>query len=246
MENELTVYVGYDSTNYGQKIAHEICIRSIKKYNPKVKIVSLIKKDLEERELFRRNRDTSASTEFTYTRFLVPYLNDYKGIAVFCDSDFLYKYDINELLNYYDPNKAVMCVKHNQKSIIDYKFSGMPQSDYPRKNWSSLMLFNCSHPSCKNLNLDTVNNETPAYLHRMIWCNDEEIGEIPYQYNYLVGHYSTNDAKAVHYTEGGPWHIEWYNGRLPSQFIHSDYGNEWLEYLENDEGKKILLELNEN
>lgn len=239
----LTVYIGFDSS---QKIAHDICIRTIRKYNDKVKIVSLIKSELEENGYFYRKYDPKASTEFTYTRFLVPFLNNYKGIAVFCDSDFLYKYDIEELLKFYDETKSVMCVKHKQNSTTNIKFSGMPQSDYPRKNWSSLMIFNCAHASCKNLNLDTVNNETPKYLHRMEWCKDDEIGEIPYQYNYLLGCYHTNDAKSVHFTDGGPWHIEWYNNKLSAECINKEYGDEWLDYLTNDESKNLLCSLNKN
>ena len=240
----ISVYIGFDSSNYGQKLAYEVCKRSILKYNPNVKIVSLVKSELEKNGLFNRENDAKASTEFTYTRFLVPHLNNYQGIALFCDSDFLYKYDINELLNYYDETKAVMCVKHEQKCIGENKFSNMPQSDYPRKNWSSFMLFNCSHPSCKNLDLHKVNNESPAYLHRMQWCKDEEIGEIPYQYNYLLGYYFTNDAKAIHYTEGGPWHNVWYNNKIDSKCIDKCHGQEWIDYLEKDEGKILLHELN--
>jgi len=242
----LTVYVGYDSSNWGQKCANDVCIRSIQKYNQNVKIVSLIKSDLEKQGLFYREYDPKQSTEFTYTRFLVPYLNNYEGVAVFCDSDFLWKVDIEELMKYYDPTKAVSCVKHEQKSVTNKKFSGMPQNDYPRKNWSSLMLFNCSHPSCKNLTLEAVNKETPAYLHRMTWAKDEEIGEIPYQYNYLLGYYSTDDAKVVHYTEGGPWHNEWHNRALPDSCIHKKYGEDWIDYLTGEQAKELLRELNKN
>lgn len=241
----ITVYVGYDSTNYGQKIAHDVCVRSIRKYNKNVRIIPLKKSELEKIG-FNREYDPHASTEFTYTRFLVPYLNNYEGIAVFCDSDFLYKYDIEELLNFYDTTKGVMCVKHEQKSITSTKFSGMPQNDYPRKNWSSLMLFNCAHPSCKNLTLNTVNKESPKYLHRMEWCDDNQIGEIPYQYNYLLGYYFTNDAKAIHFTEGGPWHNEWYNYKLPKKCINKIYAEEWFEYLEQKEYMYLLKELNNN
>jgi len=242
----ITVYVGYDSSNHGQICANDICIRSIQKYNKSVKIVSLVKSELEKKGLFYREYDPKQSTEFTYTRFLVPYLNDYQGIAIFCDSDFLYRTDIEELLQYYDPNKAVMCVKHEQKSVTTHKFSGMPQNDYPRKNWSSLMLFNCAHPSCKKLTVEAVSKESPAYLHRMIWANDDEIGEIPYQFNYLLGYYFTDDAKAVHYTEGGPWHNEWYNGKLPKECIHKEYGKEWIDYLTGEQAKNIMNELNDN
>ena len=240
----LTIYIGFDSSNLTQKLAHDVCIRSIRKYNDTVKIVSLVKSELSTKGYFYRDHDPKASTEFTYTRFLVPFLNNYEGVAVFCDSDFLYNYDIQELLQYYDDSKAVMCVKHEQKSVTSVKFSGMPQNDYPCKNWSSLMLFNCAHPSCKNLNLETVNKETPKYLHRMEWCNDNEIGEIPYQYNYLLGYYSTDDAKAVHYTEGGPWHNEWYNYKLPKECIHKKYGQDWFDYLNGEEAKNLLSELN--
>ena len=242
----LTIYVGFDASNDTQKIAHDVCVRSIQKYNNKIKIISLVKSELTSKGYFYRENDPKASTEFTYTRFLVPFLNNYEGIAVFCDSDFLYKYNIEELLNYYEPTKAVMCVKHNQISLTSTKFSGMPQNDYPRKNWSSLMMFNCSHPSCKNLNLETVNRQTPKYLHRMEWCNDDEIGDIPYQYNYLLGYYFTNDAKAIHYTEGGPWHNEWYNYKLPIDCVDKKYGKEWLEYLTEEEAKTLLFELNNN
>lgn len=241
----LTVYVGYDSSNFGQKIAYDVCIRSIRKYNEKIKIIPLIKSELEKIG-FNREYDPRASTEFTYTRFLVPYLNNYDGIAVFCDSDFLYKYNIVELLNFYDETKAVMCVKHEQKSLTNSKFSGMPQNDYPRKNWSSLMLFNCAHPSCKNLTLDIVNKESPKYLHRMEWCDSNQIGEIPYQYNYLLGYYFTNDPKAIHFTEGGPWHNEWYNYKLPKECINKKYSEEWFEYLKEKEYMYLLKELNNN
>jgi hypothetical protein len=138
-----------------------------------------------------------------------------------------------------------MCVKHEQTCLSDTKFSGMPQSNYPRKNWSSLMLFNCSHPACRNLTIECVNTESPAYLHRMQWCKDDEIGEIPYQYNYLLGYYFTNDAKAVHYTEGGPWHNVWYNRDLPNICVDKKYGKEWIDYLKNDEAIILLNELNE-
>ena len=239
----LTVYVGFDSSNITQKIAHDVCIRSIRKYNDRVKIVSLVKSELESNSLFYRLNDPLQSTEFTYTRFLVPYLNNYEGIAVFCDSDFLYKSDIEELLTFYDNTKAVMCVKHKQVSLTNTKFSGMPQNNYPRKNWSSLMLFNCSHPSCKNLNLENVNTKSPKYLHRMEWCEDNQIGKIPSKYNYLLGYYFTDDAKAVHYTEGGPWHEEWYNNKLPIECVDRKYGKEWIDFLTENESELLLNEL---
>ena len=99
---------------------------------------------------------------------------------------------------------------------------GKAQEWYPRKNWSSLMVFNCSHPDCKNINLTSVNKESPKYLNRMEWTKDENIGSIPLEYNHLVGYYNIDNSKALHYTDGGPWHKE-----------HQDvqYAQEWLDYL---------------
>lgn len=100
---------------------------------------------------------------------------------------------------------------------------GKPQSVYPRKNWSSFMFFNCAHPSVKQLTPETVNSQTGAYLHRMQWANDTEIGSLPVEWNWLEGWYKpseTGQPRAVHYTRGGPWFAEWQN---------VDYAKEWLE-----------------
>ena len=86
-----------------------------------------------------------------------------------------------------------------------------PNKWYPKKNWSSLMLFNCSHPSIKNLNINNINTKQPAWLHRMEWCKENEIGEIDKKYNYLVGYYNDNNFKALHYTDGGPWYENFKN-----------------------------------
>jgi hypothetical protein len=137
---------------------------------------------------------------------------------------------------------TILNAKINTGTLTNTKFSGMPQNDYPRKNWSSLMLFNCSHPSCKNLNLENVNTKSPKYLHRMEWCDDNKIGHIPFHYNYLIGYYFTNDAKAIHYTEGGPWHEEWYNNKLPSECVNRKYGKEWIDLLTENEAELLLNE----
>jgi len=235
------VYIGFDSTNYGQQLAFDVCKKSIEKYNKNIEVVKLVKKDLEDQGLFWR-KDTTGVTEFTYTRFLVPYLNNYEGWALFCDSDFLWTCDINEVFEKYSDEKyAVSCVKHAYKNCFaKTKMDGRPQEFYPRKNWSSLMLFNCSHPSVKKLTLENVANETPAWLHRMTWAKDEEIGEIDKAYNYLVGYYDDHKlnqdyVKALHYTDGGPWHPGYEN---------VEFGDLWLEYLTDDEKEIIYKEIN--
>ena len=140
--------------------------------------------------------------------------------------------DVEELFNTYnDPKYAIYCVKHKyDKCSNKFKMDGKKQEWYPKKNWSSLMLFNCSHPSIKNLNINNINTKSPSWLHRMEWCKEEEIGEIDKKYNYLVGYYNDNNYKALHYTDGGPWY---------ENFKNCEFNQEWLKYL-NDEEKQNL------
>ena len=114
------------------------------------------------------------------------------------------------------------------------KMDGRPQQWYPRKNWSSMMLFNCSHPSTKNLTLENVNTQTPQYLHRMQWCKDEEVLEVPKCYNYLVGYYHDNDIKVLHYTDGGPWH--------PGYEL-SEHSDKWMKFISEDERNRLEKEM---
>ena len=231
-----TVYIGFDSTNYGQQLAFDVCKKSIiTNSNNEVRVHKILRKDLIDQKLFWRD-DNSGVTEFTYTRFLVPYLNNYKGWALFCDSDFLWTCDVNEVFDKYADNKyAVCCVKHNyNKCHGKTKMDGRPQEYYPRKNWSSLMLFNCSHQSVRNLTPENVSTQTPAWLHRMKWARDEEIGEIDKSYNYLVDYYHDNNIKALHYTDGGPWHPGYEN---------VEHGDKWLAYLSPDEKEKLDKEI---
>ena len=231
------VYIGFDSSNYGQQLAFDVCKRSIEKFSKDIEVIKLVKQDLIDQKLFWRE-DKTGATEFTYTRFLVPYLNNYDGWALFCDSDFLWTCDVNELFEKYSDSKnAVSCVKHNYTNCHGKtKMDGRPQEFYPRKNWSSLMLFNCSHPDVKKLTLEAVSTEKPAWLHRMQWAKDEEIGEIDKSYNYLVEYYDDNKIKALHYTDGGPWHPGYEN---------VEHGDKWLEYLSEEEKKKMYQEINE-
>ena len=228
------VFIGFDSTNYGQELAYEVCKRSILKHNPSVEIHKLYRKELIDKKLFWR-KDNTGVTEFTYTRFLVPYLCDYEGYALFCDSDFLWTCDVAEVFNKYcDSTKAVSCVKHNYTNCNGKtKMDGRPQEYYPRKNWSSLMLFNCSHTSTKNLTLNAVSSQSPAWLHRMQWAKDEEIGEINKRYNYLVDYYHDDVISALHYTDGGPWH---------PNYEHVEHGDKWMKYLSPEETEKMCKE----
>ena len=231
------VYVGFDSTNYGQQLAFDVCKKSIEKFNKDIEVIKVVRQDLIDKKLFWRE-DKTGVTEFTYTRFLVPYLNNYQGWALFCDSDFLWTCDINEVFEKYVNDKyAVCCVKHDYTNChAKTKMDGRAQEYYPRKNWSSLMLYNCSHPSVKKLTLENVSTQSPAWLHRMQWAKDEEIGEIDKSYNYLVDYYHDNNIKALHYTDGGPWHPGYEN---------VEHGDKWLEYLSEDEKTKMHQEIKE-
>lgn len=228
----MNIYIGFDSTNYGQQLAFDVCKRSMLKYNNNLNINGLYLKDLKDKGIYKRE-DNTGSTEFTYTRFLVPYLNNYEGWALFCDSDFLWFCDPLEILEKYkDDSKAILCVKHKYNNCNNnVKMDGRKQEWYPRKNWSSLMLFNCSHPDIKNLTLENVNKKSPKWLHRMEYCDDENIGLLPIEYNYLVNYYNTNKFKALHFTDGGPWH---------KNYRDVIYGDLWLEYLSKEEYNKLF------
>ena len=129
---------------------------------------------------------------------------------MFIDSDFLWQCDIEELLEFYNSENSVAVVKHDYTPRQVWKMDGMKQFNYPRKNWSSLMLFNCEHDDCKKLTPDVIATETPQYLHRLNWTSDELVGEIPLEYNFLEGDYdSIDNPKAIHYTNGGPWYKTW-------------------------------------
>jgi lipopolysaccharide biosynthesis glycosyltransferase len=153
----------------------------------------------------------------------VPYLNDYKGIALFCDGDMICTSDVAELLKYpeQDPEKAVFVVKHDYKTKHPTKYLGAKNEDYPRKNWSSVVLWNCEHELNKKLTPELVMNSTGSYLHRFLWLPDEVIGELPIEWNWLAEEYEYNpNAKLIHYTIGtscfkdyryGMYSQEWWN-----------------------------------
>jgi lipopolysaccharide biosynthesis glycosyltransferase len=146
-----------------------------------------------------------SSTEFGYARFLVPYLAGFKGWALFCDGDMVCKGDINELWMMRDPKYAVMVAKHNYMTGARVKMDGVANRHYERKNWSSVMLFNCDHPSNRRLLPGYINASSGEFLHRFKWLDDEMIGDLPMVWNWLVGEYEPNeDAKLLHFTLGAP------------------------------------------
>jgi len=201
----MKIFVGWDSR---EDIAYQVCKHSILSKQPNAEVIPLKQNELREQGLYWRDVDKLASTEFTFTRFLIPELAHYQGWALFMDCDMILTTDIEELFDQADDKYAVMCVKHDYTPREGLKMDGKQQTIYPRKNWSSVMLVNCAHLSNAVLHKELVNDAeiSGAYLHRFSWLKDEEIGELDHTWNYLVGVYDDIDVpKLIHYTEGGPW-----------------------------------------
>lgn len=230
---KLKIFVGWDPR---EDIAWQVCRHSIlSRTNPReVSVAPLIQSELRAQGLYSRDIDKKAATEFSLTRFLTPVLAGYEGYSLFVDCDFLFLTDIQNILNEIDVGKAVSVVKHNYQPTDTYKMDGCVQYIYPRKNWSSFILFNCAHKSNRALTPALVNSAEPSFLHRFSWLDDNEIGELDIGWNYLEGVYPAqyNNLKAVHYTSGGPW------------FDHKqncDFANLWL-----NEKEKYLKDLKSN
>ena len=201
----MKVFVGYDTR---EDIAYQVCKQSILSKQPAADVRPLKQQELRDAGWYKRDVDKLASTEFTFTRFLIPELTDFKGWALFMDCDMILTTDIKELFDQADDKYAIMCVQHDYTPKEGTKMDGQKQTIYPRKNWSSVMLFNCGHPANRKVTQSLVNDPeiNGAYLHRFSWLNDFEIGELHHTWNYLVGVYDDiKKPKLIHYTEGGPW-----------------------------------------
>ena len=208
---DIKIFVGYDSR---EDIAYQVCRESIfarSKNEEKIEVIPLKLKELKKGGNYWRPEDKLGSTEFTFSRFLIPHLTDFNGWALFCDCDFLFNHNVRDLFELAEDKYAVMCVQHDYSPKQGAtKMDGKEQHVYPRKNWSSLVLWNCGHPANKVLTADHVNNTKfdGAYFHRFSWLQDNLIGSIPHRWNWLVNHYQEpRDGMpyALHYTEGGPW-----------------------------------------
>ncbi len=228
----MRVYVGYDSR---ENLAYEVCKYSIHKHNPDIEVIPLKLQTMRELGIYTRDVDAKASTEFTFSRFFVPVLMDYKGWAMFVDCDFLFLSDPQEVFDLASKDYAVQVVKHDYKPKNTKKMDGQRQEIYPRKNWSSCVLWNCNHPMNIRLDLKHLNEENGMWHHRFMWLEDEEIGEIPHHWNYLTDWYKEPEdgkPKALHYTEGGPW------------FEHMkdcEYAKEWIDMRDEMFRKKGIV-----
>lgn len=199
----IRVFLGYDAR---EAAAFHVASHSIHRHSSQpVSITPVMLSQLT--QVFERPRDPKQSTDFSFSRFLVPYLCGYQGWAIFADCDILMRDDIATLWNLRDEKFGVMVVKHDHVPTETVKFLGHEQTKYPKKNWSSLILFN--NARCQALTPDYVNQATGLSLHRFEWLgNDDLIGEVPAGWNHLVDYNSAaegRNAENLHYTSGGPW-----------------------------------------
>lgn len=206
--NPLQVFIGYD---HQETVAYYVAAHSIiTRAERPVTLRPLVQRQLRAAGLYTRERGATESTEFSLTRFLCPALCEFKGWSLFVDADVLVLADISDLLLYAMayPDAAVYVVKHDYQPQEGTKFLGQQQTVYPKKNWSSVMLFN--NAKCEALTPDYVNRASGLDLHRFNWLPSESlIGELPKEWNHLVGEYPPNpDAKILHWTRGGPWFPE--------------------------------------
>ncbi|MDO9150509.1 MAG: glycosyltransferase [Methylotenera sp.] len=221
MRNDIIkIFIGYDPV---ESVAWHTLTHSILRQSSKpVAIVPINLANLN--DIYSRTRDAKQSNEFSFTRFLVPYLSDYNGFSIFLDCDMLLRTDINQIFDVInsDPGKAIYVVKHDYTPKNSIKYLNNIQYAYPRKNWSSVVLWNCAHPSNKMITPDYVNTADAISLHRFTWLKDEEIGSLDVNWNWLVGEYENpnKDVKNIHWTVGGPYFKE---------FDTADFSREWFE-----------------
>lgn len=217
------VMIGYDSR---EKAAYDTCKYSIEKNTfSKPEIIPLVHKELRRQGWFSRPWMTNAydgnmtdlvdgrpfSTEFSHTRFLVPSLCKYEGWALFMDCDMVFDDDIKNLFALCDDKYAAMCVKHIHRPDTGTKMDGCIQQAYPRKNWSSFVLFNNAHPANRILTPELVSTKPGGWLHAFTWLRVDQIGALPDTYNWIEGVSKANvKPSVIHFSEDAPW---WNSGK---------------------------------
>lgn len=226
----LKIFIGYDGV---ESVAYHTLVQSIMEYTTEPVFITPVKKSM--LPMYVRSRNSKQSNEFSFTRFLVPYLCNYQGHALFMDCDMIFTTDVAELWKLIDTTKSVQVVKHDYTPKTQVKYLGAIQYPYPRKNWSSVMLFNCAR--CKKLTPQYINTAHPMDLHRLNWTKNDLIGELSPDWNHLVGEYDPNpDAKIVHWTLGGPWFNETKD---------AEYADEWFSMRDKMEHCEQLSEAKE-
>ena len=209
----IPIFIGYDPR---EAIAYHVCANSIIRHSSQpvafAPLALNILKDYKEQH-------TDGSNHFIYSRFLVPHLMGYNGWAIFMDGDMLIRSDITELFDLREEDKAVMVVKHKYQTKMTTKYLGSKNENYPCKNWSSVILWNWSHPANKKVTPQFVQESSGSQLHRFTWLKPEQVGQLPIEWNWLPDEYGANPgAKLCHYTLGTPNFHE---------FATTPMGDEW-------------------
>lgn len=213
----INIFIGYDSK---EKVAFNVLSYSILKNSSQpVAITPIYLPNI--KGVFDRERNSLSSTEFSFSRFIIPHLMDYNGWAIFMDCDMLMVDDVSKLWNLKDEKYAIQVCKHDYTPKNTTKFLNQVQTVYPKKNWSSLMLMNCN--KCKALTQEYVNTASGLELHQFKWLDNEDlIGEIPLEWNWLADEYEMkNEVFNIHYTEGGPYF---------KNYSNCDYADLWNSY----------------
>jgi lipopolysaccharide biosynthesis glycosyltransferase len=197
----INIFIGFD--NKERAAYNTLSWSLIKNSTTPLAITPIALNNLQ--DTFTRERNVLSSTEFSFSRFMIPHLMGYKGWAIFMDCDMLVLDDITHLWDLRDDKYAVQVCKHDYTPKSEKKFLGQVQTKYEKKNWSSVMLMNCE--KCTALTPEYVNSATGLQLHQFKWLESENlIGGIPLEWNWLAGEYETKeDVSNIHYTEGGPW-----------------------------------------
>ena len=197
--NKINLVIGFDQR---EAVAyHVFCQTIIDRATMPVQFLPLAENTLNQ----YKEVHTDGSNKFIYSRFLTPYLMNFSGWAIFADGDMVCQADISELWALRDENKAVQVVKHDYKTRAAKKYLGNKNEDYPKKNWSSLILWNCGHPENAILTPEFIQNQPGSYLHRFSWLGDNLIGGLDLEWNWLAIEYPENpNAKLIHYTLGTP------------------------------------------
>lgn len=212
----IRVFIGYDE---GEKVAYHVLCESIRKLSTKpVSFTPLSLNTI--KDSFTREKVSNQTTDFAFSRYIIPYLCDYKGWSLFMDCDMLFLEDIAKLWNLRDDQYAIMCCKHDYNPNQNLKFRGAKNEPFEKKNWSSFMLMN--NEKCTALTPEFVNTASGLTLHQFKWLEDDKlIGDLPLEWNWLVSEYpKIQKPYNLHYTLGGPYFKDYEN---------CDYNEEWYE-----------------
>lgn len=207
MSEPIRIFIGYDPR---EAVAYHVCQQSIIENCADPSQLSF-------HPVCGEMRD--GSNTFIYARFLVPHLCDFRGYAIFIDGDMLVRSDIRELWDLKRSDRGAMVVQHDYKTKHATKYLGNPNADYPRKNWSSVIVWNCGFFPNRVLTPEYVGKSTGAHLHRFSWLADDRIGALPETWNKLVLEQPLeDDDKLRHFTIGSPCFAE---------YVDCDGAEEW-------------------